>query len=94
MSPTRPNAASTESAPANDSRGPSSPTPDSQSIPNYHRTNEKLSSAPEVDRDVEEEALARALPAWGQEDAKLPTGQDGVPAAAWRIGGAVIGAVA
>ncbi|NJP80870.1 DNA-binding protein [Streptomyces sp. AA8] len=39
--------------------------------------------------------LARALPSWGQEDAKLPAGKDALlPAAAWRIGGAVLGPVA
>ncbi|MGW3202366.1 DNA-binding protein [Streptomyces sp. NPDC001118] len=43
---------------------------------------------------VEEYVLARALPSWGQEDAKLPAGKDGVPAAAWRIGGAVAGPAA
>ncbi|MFI9771667.1 DNA-binding protein [Streptomyces sp. NPDC052415] len=43
---------------------------------------------------VEEDVLARALPSWGQEDAKLPAGEDRVPAAAWRIGGAVAGPVA
>ncbi|MPY43972.1 DNA-binding protein [Streptomyces phyllanthi] len=43
---------------------------------------------------VEEDVLTRALPSWGQEDAKLPTGKDGAPAAAWRIGGAVAGPVA
>jgi hypothetical protein len=39
-------AASTESAPANNNRGPSSHTPDSQSIPKHHRTNGKLSRNP------------------------------------------------
>ncbi|MFC9916033.1 DNA-binding protein [Streptomyces sp. NPDC127197] len=43
---------------------------------------------------VGQDVLARALPSWGREDAKLPTGQDGAPAAAWRIGGAVAGPVA
>ncbi|MEU3188970.1 DNA-binding protein [Streptomyces sp. NPDC006923] len=43
---------------------------------------------------VEEGVLARALPSWGQEDAKLPAEESGVPAAAWRIGGAVAGPVA
>jgi hypothetical protein len=43
---------------------------------------------------VEEYVLARALPSWGQEDAKLSAGKDGVPAAAWRIGGAVAGPAA
>lgn len=43
---------------------------------------------------VEEDVLARALPSWGQEDAKLPAGKDGVPAAAWRTGGALAGPVA
>ncbi|MFI5680020.1 DNA-binding protein [Streptomyces cellulosae] len=43
---------------------------------------------------VEEDVLARALPSWGQEDAKLSAGKDGVPAAAWRTGGAVAGPVA
>ncbi|MFJ2171033.1 DNA-binding protein [Streptomyces griseofuscus] len=43
---------------------------------------------------VGQDVLARALPSWGREDAKLPTGQDGGPAAAWRIGGAVAGPVA
>jgi hypothetical protein len=37
---------------------------------------------------VEEDVLARALPSWGQEDTKLPAEEDGVPAAASRIGGA------
>lgn len=41
---------------------------------------------------VEEDVLARALPSWGQEDAKLPAEEEGVPAA-WRIGGAVAGPV-
>lgn len=43
---------------------------------------------------VEEDILARALPSWGQEDAKLSAGKDGVPAAAWRTGGALAGPVA
>ncbi|MER5757310.1 DNA-binding protein [Streptomyces sp. NPDC002088] len=43
---------------------------------------------------VEEDVLARALPSWGQEDSKLSAGKDGVPAAAWRTGGAVAGPVA
>ncbi|MFH8534780.1 hypothetical protein ACH4GE_41170 [Streptomyces tendae] len=43
---------------------------------------------------VEEDVLARALPSWGQEDSKLSSGKDGVPAAAWRTGGAVVGPVA
>lgn len=43
---------------------------------------------------VEEDVLARALPSWAREDAKLPTQGDRVPAAAWRIGGAVAGPVA
>jgi hypothetical protein len=43
---------------------------------------------------VEEYVLARALPSWGQEDAKLSDGKDGVPAAAWRIGGALAGPAA
>jgi hypothetical protein len=43
---------------------------------------------------VEEDVLARALPSWGQEDAKLSAGRNGVPAAAWRTGGAVAGPVA
>ncbi|WLW58284.1 DNA-binding protein [Streptomyces sp. YU58] len=38
--------------------------------------------------------LARSLPSWGQEDAKLSAGKGGVPAAAWRTGGAVAGPVA
>ncbi|MCK7628155.1 hypothetical protein MUU72_34575 [Streptomyces sp. RS10V-4] len=37
---------------------------------------------------VKEDVLARALPSWGQEDAKLSAGEDTMPAAAWRIGGA------
>ncbi|MFB0620880.1 DNA-binding protein [Streptomyces sp. AGS-58] len=43
---------------------------------------------------VEEDVLARALPSWGQEDSKLGAGENGVPAAAWRTGGAVAGPVA
>ncbi|MFF9336155.1 TniQ family protein [Streptomyces albogriseolus] len=43
---------------------------------------------------VEEDMLARALPSWGQEDAKLSAGKNEVPAAAWRSGGAVAGPVA
>lgn len=43
---------------------------------------------------VEEHVLARALPSWGQEDAKLSAGKNRVPAAAWRTGGAVAGPVA
>ncbi|MFF9476943.1 DNA-binding protein [Streptomyces roseolus] len=43
---------------------------------------------------VDEGVLARALPSWGQEDAKLPSEGDGVPAAVWRIGGTVAGPVA
>ncbi|MFF3585000.1 DNA-binding protein [Streptomyces mirabilis] len=42
---------------------------------------------------VTEDVLARALPSWEQEDAKLPDRQDGVSAAAWRIAGAVAGPV-
>ncbi|WP_425274524.1 DNA-binding protein [Streptomyces flavidovirens] len=38
--------------------------------------------------------LARALPSWTEKDAKLPAEGDGVPTAAWRIGGAVAGPVA
>jgi hypothetical protein len=37
---------------------------------------------------VEGDVMTRALPSSGQEDAKLPVEEDGVPAAAWRIGGA------
>ncbi|MEU9547154.1 hypothetical protein AB0E09_53600, partial [Streptomyces mirabilis] len=40
---------------------------------------------------VEEDVLARALASWGQEDAKLSAAKNGVPAAAWRTGGAVAG---
>ncbi|MDH6545909.1 MULTISPECIES: DNA-binding protein [unclassified Streptomyces] len=43
---------------------------------------------------VSEDVLARALPSWGQEDAKVADRQDGVPTAAWRTGGAVVGPVA
>ncbi|MFF4846183.1 DNA-binding protein [Streptomyces collinus] len=43
---------------------------------------------------VDETVLARALPSWGQEDFKLPAGEQAVPAAAWRIGGAVLRPVA
>ncbi|WP_069766713.1 DNA-binding protein [Streptomyces sp. LUP30] len=43
---------------------------------------------------VEEDVLARALPSWGQEDAKLSAGKNAVPAAAWRTGGAIAGPVA
>ncbi|MGW9594493.1 DNA-binding protein [Streptomyces chartreusis] len=43
---------------------------------------------------VKEDVLVRALPSWAREDAKLPAEEDGVPAAAWRIGGAVAGPVA
>ncbi|WP_329374423.1 DNA-binding protein [Streptomyces sp. NBC_01483] len=43
---------------------------------------------------VEQDVLARALPSWGQEDAKLPAAPDAGPAAAWRIGGALAGPVA
>ncbi|MFD8096872.1 DNA-binding protein [Streptomyces malaysiensis] len=42
---------------------------------------------------VKEDVLARALPSWAREDSKLPAEEDGVPAAAWRIGGAVAGPV-
>ncbi|WP_426558384.1 DNA-binding protein [Streptomyces sp. WG5] len=42
---------------------------------------------------VEEEALARALPSWGKEDAKLRAGA-GDPVGLWRTGGAVAGPVA
>lgn len=41
-----------------------------------------------------EDALARALPSWGQEDAKLTAQEDGTAQALWRIGGAVVGPVA
>jgi hypothetical protein len=43
---------------------------------------------------VEEDILARALPSWGQQDSKLSAERKGVPAAAWRTGGAVAGPVA
>ncbi|MFF8974901.1 hypothetical protein [Streptomyces sp. NPDC014995] len=43
---------------------------------------------------VGHELLARALPSWEEEDAKLPAGEDAAPAAAWRTGGAVAGPVA
>lgn len=43
---------------------------------------------------VEEDVLARALPSWAEEDAKLPVEESGVPTAAWRISGAVAGPVA
>ncbi|CAM5695527.1 TniQ family protein [Streptomyces canus] len=43
---------------------------------------------------VEQDVLARALPAWGHQDAKLPDAPDAAPAAAWRIGGALAGPVA
>ncbi|MEW2498695.1 DNA-binding protein [Streptomyces nodosus] len=43
---------------------------------------------------VEEDVLARALPSWGQEDARLSAGKNGGPTAAWRTGGAVAGPVA
>ncbi|MFJ1561864.1 DNA-binding protein [Streptomyces mirabilis] len=43
---------------------------------------------------VKEDVLARALPSWEQEDAKLPAEEDQVPAAAWRIGSAVTGPAA
>ncbi|MFD8197848.1 DNA-binding protein [Streptomyces wuyuanensis] len=44
---------------------------------------------------VEEEVLARALPSWAREGPKLlPGEEDAVPAAAWRIAGAVAGSVA
>ncbi|WP_329438242.1 hypothetical protein [Streptomyces canus] len=43
---------------------------------------------------VTEGVLARALPSWDSRDAKLPDREDGVPAAAWRIAGAVAGPVA
>ncbi|MGP3637663.1 hypothetical protein ACTU45_30715 [Streptomyces sp. 24-1644] len=44
--------------------------------------------------NVEEDVLARALPSWGQEDAKLSAGENGGPAAAWRTSGAIAGPVA
>ncbi|MFF7977380.1 DNA-binding protein [Streptomyces sp. NPDC007905] len=43
---------------------------------------------------VGQDVLARALPTWGQQDAKLPAAPDAEPAAAWRIGGALAGPVA
>ncbi|MEU1224130.1 hypothetical protein [Streptomyces microflavus] len=43
---------------------------------------------------LEEHVLARALPSWGREDARLPAADAGEPAAAWQIGGAVAGPVA
>ncbi|WP_406212005.1 DNA-binding protein [Streptomyces canus] len=43
---------------------------------------------------VGEDVLARAVPSWGQEDAKLPDAPDAAPAAAWRIAGAVAGPAA
>lgn len=43
---------------------------------------------------VREDVLARALPSWAREDARLPAGGGGVPAAVWRIGGVVAGPVA
>ncbi|MER6240388.1 DNA-binding protein [Streptomyces clavifer] len=43
---------------------------------------------------VEEDVLARALPSWGHQDAKVPAEEGGVPAAVWRIGGTVAGPVA
>ncbi|MEU5092927.1 DNA-binding protein [Streptomyces sp. NPDC021356] len=42
---------------------------------------------------VEEGVLARALPSWGEEDAKLRA-EDGDPVGVWRVGGAVAGPVA
>ncbi|MGW2184253.1 DNA-binding protein [Streptomyces sp. NPDC001732] len=42
---------------------------------------------------VEEDVLARALPSWAEEDAKLRA-EDGDPVGLWRIGGAVAGPVA
>ncbi|WP_456113446.1 DNA-binding protein [Streptomyces niger] len=44
--------------------------------------------------DIEERVLARALPSWGQGDAKLPAEEDSVPLAVWRIGAVVAGPVA
>ncbi|MEU8894197.1 hypothetical protein [Streptomyces sp. NPDC048442] len=41
-----------------------------------------------------EGALERALPSWGREDPKLGAQQDVVERALWRVGGAVVGAVA
>ncbi|MFD5110275.1 TniQ family protein [Streptomyces cinereoruber] len=43
---------------------------------------------------IGEDVAARALPSWRQQDAKLPAGRDGVPAAVWRIGSVVVGPVA
>ncbi|MEV6750517.1 TniQ family protein [Streptomyces sp. NPDC051080] len=43
---------------------------------------------------VEEGVLARALPSWAQEDAKLLAEGEAVPTAAWRIGSTVAGPVA
>ncbi|MGW1563376.1 DNA-binding protein [Streptomyces sp. NPDC002144] len=43
---------------------------------------------------VEQDVLARALPSWGQQDAKLPAASDAEPAAAWRIGSPLAGPVA
>ncbi|WP_329449446.1 TniQ family protein [Streptomyces sp. NBC_01724] len=43
---------------------------------------------------IEEDVLARALPSWARKDAKLLAEGDGVPTAAWRIGGAGAGPVA
>ncbi len=43
---------------------------------------------------VGEEVLARALPSWGREDAKLAAQEAGVARALWRVGGAVVGPVA
>ncbi|GGM24101.1 hypothetical protein GCM10010129_80630 [Streptomyces fumigatiscleroticus] len=41
-----------------------------------------------------EDVLARALPSWGQEDAKLAAQEDGTAQALWRTGGAVVGPAA
>lgn len=43
---------------------------------------------------VEQDVLARALPSWREQDAKLPNAPDAEPAAAWRISGALAGPVA
>ncbi|MEV7445644.1 DNA-binding protein [Streptomyces sp. NPDC091204] len=43
---------------------------------------------------VEEGVLARALPSWAREDAKLPSERDALPEAVWRTGGTVAGPVA
>ncbi|MFF8610896.1 DNA-binding protein [Streptomyces sp. NPDC015346] len=43
---------------------------------------------------IEEDVLARALPSWARQDAKLPAEEDRVPTAVWRIGGVVAGPVA